>query len=168
MKQIMSKPVKRQTEIFHQHPTIELYTLSRLAAFPIEMAFYMVIECMKGSKYSMYVATDNMTTEGDVHKGPFSTKNFVNWLQFKHYANIATAGPVTSLRTNKTIQGWVIHPNWTRINEEFIPARDEFIKYAKEIQYGGGFKQFLQGRTHERVKEGEELVSTILSEWGGR
>ena len=74
-------------------------------AFPIELGFLMVLEEMYyPGTTDMWVAFDNMGSRGDVHTGPFSTKNFIKWAIENNYI-VATSHRRTYMK------GWIFHLN---------------------------------------------------------
>jgi len=78
------------------------------SAIPVEVAFAGVLDDLLTMGHAMmFVMTDNMTVRGDVHRGPFSTKNFCKWLEDNELAN------VISMR-NGRMKTWVFHFTGTR------------------------------------------------------
>jgi len=74
-------------------------------AYPIELGFLMVLtDLYSPGNVDMWIAFDNMGRDGDVHTGPFSTKNFIKWAIENNYI-VATSHRRTYMK------GWIFHLN---------------------------------------------------------
>lgn len=122
---------------------LKLYTYVRdqytvAAAVPIWVAFSGVLsDCVNGVTYKkdnrltrntrLFIATDNVVGEGDVHLGPFSTRGFCRWLEENDLATISTT------RAGR-VQGWCFDftGKYTNINAMLKDATAELIEYRKE------------------------------------
>jgi hypothetical protein len=66
--------------------------MNNARAVPLELAFGAVLADMlkeEGISPLLWFASDSRAQSGDVHLGPFSTKNFLKWLKEKRLARIA-------------------------------------------------------------------------------
>jgi len=134
----------------------------------IDEAFASVWDhCTGHGKHAIYFCSDNMSGEGDVHTGPFSTRAFVKWSVDNNLGCMQTTGPITSRRTGHYIQGWMFIPNWEVIDQTIGRARESFIKRAKEIQYeaSGTVKGSIQDGCHQRARDDRELQDQWDREW---
>ena len=79
-------------EYFEYAMTVKEALMAEAFAVPLDMVFGAVIaDCVEEYHYDeLYIVTDNITRDqhGDVHRGPFSTKGFVQWLVDRDLATV--------------------------------------------------------------------------------
>ena len=66
---------------------------------PLEVCFAAVLQQMRldmGRPSQVWVATDNVVGRGDVHNGPFSMRNFMQWLKDNELAEVTESSRVGS------------------------------------------------------------------------
>lgn len=127
-------------------------------SYPIEWGFAGVLDRMnRGVQPNLIYMSDNMDAEGDVHTGPFSTKNFVSWIKEMDIGDIHETPPRPSHRGgNHPIQVWVWHPEWDKIEEVVNHCHDLARDYYKEIK--NVEKQFVKARRDAN----RELIGRVL------
>jgi hypothetical protein len=105
-------------------------------SYPIEWGFAGLISaCDRPTPPNLYMMSDNMDEEGDVHNGPYSTKNFVMWLKEMDVGDIHEVPARNSHRGgNHPIQVWVWHPDWPKCREVVQQCYDLAKEYHKEIE----------------------------------
>ena len=129
------------------------------AAISAELAFSAVVEAMLALRFSIYILSDNMTTQGDVHTGSFSTKNFVRWLILNEVGQFQATGPIESLRTRRDIQGWLFTPNWKQMERLCGTGRSAILTYFKELNNDKRIKSPEQDRIRARAADQATLVT---------
>jgi hypothetical protein len=125
----------------------------------------MVLDDMAQNKFAIYFFSDNVEGEGDVHLGPFNTRTFVHWMQTWDMGCFQTTGPITSLRTQREIQGWMFIPHWKTINKAIKAAREEYLQHIKELNEHEKIKQSGQATRKEHADESKALTCTLVSQW---
>jgi len=135
----------------------------RGAAIDIDMAFASVLESMQ--VHVIYVFSDNMTEEGDVHLGDFSTRNFVKWLRDNDLGSFQTTGPLTSNRTQRMIQGWFFMPSQVLLKNMIETQRTALYNKIKELNSDSDVKDIstTEGRT-EAIRA-EAFAESITTGW---
>ena len=138
------------------------------AAIPANLAFSAVIEAMLSLRFAIYILSDNMTTQGDVHTGSFSTKNFVRWLILNEVGQFQATGPIESLRTRRDIQGWLFTPNWKQMERLCGTGRSAILTYFKELNNDKRIKSPEQDRIRARAADQATLVTGFTNpvNWG--
>jgi len=132
-----------------------------------QVAFIAVLEDMiKNYKHSIYFLSDNTEGVGDVHNGPFSTRNFVKWLREEDMGAIHSSGPVTSLRTNRELQSWIFVPNMIRCDAVVCTARDKFIKQVNKINDNDKIKDAENDRRKDEELANKALRDSLSTNWG--
>lgn len=102
-------------------------------ALPVDIAFAALLARLRNtvrrSRNRMFIMTDNMGRNGDVHNGPFSTKNFCKWLEDNDLANI------TSHRVGN-MQSWSFDfvSKLRAANAEISRAITKLLKIQKQRQ----------------------------------
>ena len=119
-------------------------------AVPVRIGFIAMLEQMyKHQKHAMYFLSDNTEQQGDVHTGPFSTLRFVQWAFDENLGSFVTSGPVTSLRTQRTIQGWIFTPHWDTISPYITEGRQFLIHSIKGLNNDPRIKEANENRLKE-------------------
>jgi len=134
-------------------------------AVSVKYGFAAVLERCTRLTFSMYFMSDNMSEDGDIHLGPFSTRNFVKYLQDNNLGTIVTAGPVTSLNTDRDIQGWIFLPHWKSITKHVKKLRLELITYYKELNNDPRIKEPEQARRKQSADRSKELADQFCGGW---
>jgi hypothetical protein len=136
-------------------------------AVETEIAFCAVLEAMNVQRYTIYFLSDNMESRGDVHTGTFSTKNFVRWLMLNEVGQLQATGPQTSLRTQRMIQGWMLTPNWNRVDKLAKDGKKKLIDHYRSLNNDERIKGPEQERLRERARASAGLVDSFDSspEW---
>ncbi len=126
-------------------------------SYPIEWGFAGVLSSLdRPTPPNLYWMSDNMDEEGDVHNGPFSTKNFVMWLKEMDVGDLHEVPARNSHRGGgHPIQIWVWHPNWPKVREVVNHAYTLAKEYHKEIV--SVEKQIAQ----IRVDQNREYIATF-------
>jgi len=136
-------------------------------AVSTHVAFMAVVEdAMKNQRYSMYFLSDNTEGVGDVHNGPFSTRNFVKWLRDNDMGAIHSPGPVTSLRTQRELQSWIFVPNTARCDAQVEHIRKEFIIQVNEINDNDKIKCAENDRRREQELASKAIRDSLSTNWG--
>jgi hypothetical protein len=117
------------------------------------------------SPYAIYFLSDNMDAEGDVHLGAFSTRGFVQWCQEQNLGQFQTTGPITSMRTQRHIQGWMWTPNWTSVGHTITKYNLEFRQYIKRINDDDRIKGPEQEKRREHSLKQQELQTSLAAGW---
>ena len=74
-------------------------------AYPIELGFLNVLsEMYTPGGRELFIAFDSMSNYGDVHRGPFSTKNFIKWAIENNYITATS-------HCRGYMKGWIFHLN---------------------------------------------------------
>ena len=104
-------------------------------SFPVEWGFAGVLSKIdRPTPPNLYMMSDNMDDEGDVHNGPFSTKNFVSWLKEMDVGAIHEVPAQESHRGGgHPIQVWIYHPDWPKVREVVTQCYELAKAFHKEI-----------------------------------
>lgn len=104
-------------------------------SYPVEWGFAGVLSALdRPTPPNLYWMSDNMDEEGDVHNGPFSTKNFVMWLKEMDVGALHEVPARNSHRGGgHPIQIWVWHPDWPKVREVVTHCYNLAKEYHKEI-----------------------------------
>ena len=124
--------VARVTDTFSYAYALKDILMDAAMAVPLDMIFGSILDDMYHSENStadLFICTDNITNpaNGDVHKGPFSTKNLVQWLVDNDLATVyqgailykgarrADGAPILN-RTARAVTtwSWVLRPTATQ------------------------------------------------------
>jgi hypothetical protein len=133
-------------------------------AVPLDTMFTAVLQSVP--KQALIYLTDNMSGEGDVYLGSFTTRSFKKWYVDNELGAIVTSGPVTSTRTQKQIQGWILTPNWPTINKLIKIEHEKLLQFVKDTNNDPRIKSINQSRINERVHDARRLAATVLDGWG--
>lgn len=132
---------------------------------PEEVGYAAVLQQLRDSyKYSIYYMSDNMDELGDVRLGPFNTRTFHTWLYLNNLIGSATTGPTQSLTTGRTLQAWVITPNWRECTKIIHEAVKTFIHIVGSINEYEGIKQQREAEIATEQRKLREIID-IAVDW---
>jgi len=117
-------------------------------------------------RYSIYFFSDNTEGVGDVHNGPFSTRNFIKWLRDEDMGAIHSSGPVTSLRTSRELQSWIFVPNILRCEKQMKLVKDEFIQQVNKVNDNDKIKDAERDRRKDAELASKAIRNSLSSDWG--
>ena len=119
---------------YHEDNTGQSYELAD--GFLAVLSFIWMHEQNRG--YTTLFLSDNMGSEGDVHLGDFSTKNFMEWFIDEELGVVATTPDTVKSHkgTQQPIRAWIVQPDWKKINLMFAPACKRILTKIKDINRG--------------------------------
>lgn len=140
--------VNHLTDTFSYAYAIKDILIDAAMAMPLDMVFGAVLNDMyhnENNTANLFMCTDNITkpATGDVHKGPFSTKNLVQWLIDNDLATVYQGAilykkafmPDGSLSNKSqravTTWSWVLRPTATK--KYITKIRAAFKEHYNEL-----------------------------------
>ena len=153
-----------------RQPYISAYELPATyfaaTALPIELVFTALLEKMiVCSCYGIWFFSDNVTTEGDVHMGAFSTRLFVEWMIQENLGTMQTTGPILSRRTGRNIQGWMVTLNWPNCEARIERERAHLQRLIKEFNSNEHVKSKGQATIKAHEQERKAFARELLTRW---
>ena len=115
--------------------------------------------------YILWFFSDNVSRQGDVHLGAFTTRGFVKWLQDHNLGQMQTSGPIESKRTRSDIQGWLVTLNWHMCEEVVQVQKERLRAHIKEWNSNGNIKESAQRTIRTHVTESRELTARFGAAW---
>ena len=132
-------------------------------AVPVHLAFASVLASIPTQ--SIVFLADNMSEEGDVHFGEFTTRKFSRWFEANDLGFRITGGPVQSRRTSQDIQGWILHPNWGRCNTVISQAHEDLKLLIKELNSDPRVKERAQEAIHNQARATRAMQASLSGGW---
>jgi len=134
-------------------------------AVPLDVAYMSVLDTMSHqTRHVAYYMSDNVEGEGDVHLGPFNTRDFHKWMVHNNLCSSVSTGPMMSLKTNRELQAWIIQPYWKYVNKYLMNHKHELYDIVKEINNNVEIKQRRQSAIAGSASELQE-IQRGLSDW---
>lgn len=105
---------------------VKYWSEAENAAMPIKVAYAAVLADLRDIEATLFFASDSTRVSGDVHLGPFSTKNFMQWM-WEH--NLADMGEVKI----DGLVGWTFKIATPAANRVIAKYKNQYEKRNKRL-----------------------------------
>jgi len=130
-----------------------------------DIAYMSVLDTLlRGPTHVAYYMSDNVEGEGDVHLGPFNTRDFHQWMVAHNLCGSITTGPMISRKTNRALQAWIIQPCWDFIDKYIEVHEQELYDVVLEINNHDNIKKRREATIARSAREIDDLRRE-LSDW---